>query len=103
MPFPIPTVPELVIINFVTPDEEATKRSPLFTLLTLSAALLAIPPLIDNTAAILFIDPIRTPEVGVEVRTILPVPAAVKVRLPLLLVVWVKLPPFPTVSVPPLP
>src|SRR5579872_4940272 len=51
-----------------------------------------MPPLTDKTAGVLFDEPIRTPDTGVDVKIILPVPLGVSVRLPLLLVARVSPP-----------
>lgn len=82
-------VPLFAIVNSVVPLLLAVNRSPLLRLFTLSAALLPIPPLTDNTAGVLLLFPTYTPLTGVEVRIVFPVPLGVRVRLLLFPVVIV--------------
>jgi len=60
--------------------------------LIIAAALLPMPPETERGAIVLEADPMRTPDWNVDVRTVLPEPFGVRVRLPL--------PPVVNVSVP---
>jgi len=60
--------------------------------LIIAAALLPMPPDTDNGASVFDDEPMRTPDWKVDVRTVLPEPFGVKVKLPLLPVVKVSVP-----------
>ena len=71
-------------LNLVTPDEEAANISPLFVWLTIKEAFPPIPPEIERGAGVLADEPISTPELKSDERTILPDPLGVRVILLLL-------------------
>ena len=71
----------MAIANLVAPDADAAKISPEFFWLTISAALLPMPPETESGAMVFVLDPTKTPELKSDVRTVLPEPFGVKVRL----------------------
>src|SRR5436190_2157863 len=74
--------------------------SPLFILFTINAALLPIPPLTESTAGVLADEPTNRPELKSEERIVLPLPAAVRVRLLLAVVLSVGLVPAKEIVLP---
>src|SRR2546429_604237 len=80
------------MVNLVAPEALAVKRFPELVWLTISAALPPMPPEIDRGARVLVDDPIKTPELASEVRTVLPEPLGVRVRLWFAPVVWMVAP-----------
>ena len=85
-------LPRLFTVKSVVPDALAVMRSPLFFWFTIKAALLPIPPEIESGARVLVLEPIRTAELKSEVRTVLPEPFGVSVKLWLVPVVWIVAP-----------
>lgn len=86
--------PSFVILNFVTPLEEAARRSPLLVLLTIREALLPIPPDIERGDGVVAL-PTNTDESESDERIRFPVPFGVRVRLssPTVVIAAAELPP----------
>ena len=74
------SIPVLPMVNLVTPLAEAVNRSPELILLTMSEALLPIPPDIDRGAGVVA-EPTNTEESASDVSIKLPVPLGASVKL----------------------
>ena len=74
------SIPVLPMVNCVTPDAEAVNRSPELILLTMSEALLPIPPDIDRGAGVVA-EPTNTEESASDDSIKLPVPLGDSVKL----------------------
>ena len=81
---PSRTSPVFATLNLVVPDALAAMISPAFVWFTMNAPLEPIPPETESGAGVLAADPTNTPELKSDVRTVLPEPFGVRVRLLLL-------------------
>jgi hypothetical protein len=85
-------VPLFAMVNFVVPEEDAVKRSPLFVLFNMNAALLPMPPETERTAGVLLLLPTYAPLLKSLLIIVFPLPLGVSVKFPFAPVLMVSAP-----------